>query len=255
MKLRSALVLFALKSIERLAYYPRLKRFYQKNLPPAPFIIDVGANKGQTIDFFLQLRKNCHIWSFEPNPSLAQHLEHKYRPEKNIAIIPKGVSEKNGTLTFHLHAEDESSTFEELNYDSRHLGRKALMLGISKKNFFNQSIAVETVRLCDFLKQLDVETIDLIKIDVEGHEFKCLMGLFEPDAAALETSPVSRIRFIQIESHEHDMYKRVESARDITSLLNRHGFFLERKLYHGFASHYDLIFRNKKSDLRAGTAG
>lgn len=52
---------FRIKIIQKLVhinegifFYPKLKRFYIKNLRKKNLcILDVGANKGQSIDFFL----------------------------------------------------------------------------------------------------------------------------------------------------------------------------------------------------------
>ena len=47
-------------------------------------IFDVGANEGETIDFFLSLFKNPTIYSFEPEMKSYKKLLKKY--EKNKAI-------------------------------------------------------------------------------------------------------------------------------------------------------------------------
>jgi hypothetical protein len=53
-------------------FYPKLKRFYKKNLKKTNInILDVGANKGQSIDFFLKVNSNiAKIDAFEPNNKL-----------------------------------------------------------------------------------------------------------------------------------------------------------------------------------------
>ena len=59
------------------------KKFYQKLLPKNPIIIDVGANKGQTIDFFLKIFSKPKIYAFEPSDTY-KFIKNKYKSHKNI---------------------------------------------------------------------------------------------------------------------------------------------------------------------------
>lgn len=63
---------------ERMLFYPKLRRFYKINVTKnAPVILDVGANKGQTIDFFLKLFGDAVIFGFEPNHILYRFMRQK----------------------------------------------------------------------------------------------------------------------------------------------------------------------------------
>ena len=104
---------------ERIFFYPKLRAFYQKQKENhQPTILDVGANKGQSIDFFLSLFPNARIFAFEPNPVLFQKLQQKYRGNSLIHLVNKGVSNQNGQLELKETVTDETSTFEDLNYES-----------------------------------------------------------------------------------------------------------------------------------------
>jgi hypothetical protein len=48
-----------------------------------------------------------------------------------IKIHNLGVSNINGELTFHENILDETSTFEELNFASKYLEKKAKILGVN----------------------------------------------------------------------------------------------------------------------------
>lgn len=65
---------------ESIFFYPKLKKFYTTHLNKNTInVIDVGANKGQSIDFFLKINKNSTINSFEPNKKLFHLLQNKYK--------------------------------------------------------------------------------------------------------------------------------------------------------------------------------
>ena len=75
MSIRISLIQTLIDINERMFFYPKLKSFYKKaynNLLPKNLvtIFDVGANKGQSIDFFCKIFQNPIIHAFEPNPVL-----------------------------------------------------------------------------------------------------------------------------------------------------------------------------------------
>ena len=71
MKFRTQIIQKLIHINESIFFYPKLKKFYKKNLTHNQInIIDVGANKGQSIDFFLEINQNASINSFEPNKKL-----------------------------------------------------------------------------------------------------------------------------------------------------------------------------------------
>lgn len=76
----------------------------------------------------------------------------------------------------------------------------------------------------------------MIKIDVEGDELKVLNGLFPIYSKNI-------IRYIQIESHEDDLYK--DNSKEIIKLLNENKFYQETSVKHGFGNFFDVIYKNK----------
>jgi tRNA G46 methylase TrmB len=87
---------------EKLVFYPKLKRFYSPYFKDKQVsIIDVGSNKGQSIDFFTGINKAAVIFGFEPNRKLYNKLTEKYSINNNINLINKGISSMEGFLEFH----------------------------------------------------------------------------------------------------------------------------------------------------------
>ena len=162
---------------ESLIFYPRLRKFYLKKLNnKTTKIIDIGTNRGQSIEFFLKLNGNAIIESFEPNKQLYILLKNKYKNNSNIKLYNYGVSNSNGELLFNENVLNETSSFEKLNSNSKYLKFKANILGVPLEDIIINKYKVKVVKLVDFLKSKTNIIYDVLKIDVEGHELKVLQN-------------------------------------------------------------------------------
>jgi FkbM family methyltransferase len=206
-------------------------------------IIDIGANRGQTIEFFLTLNPDSSLYSFEPNPKLFQILEKKYKLHQNVNLIQKGVSDTIETKTFYENILDESSTFEELNMDSNYLKMKSSILGVKPENIVSSSYPVEVTTLEQFIQESGLKKVDVLKIDTEGHEFECLAGLFQ-------SNEVIEINIIQFEMHFDDMYLKNRSYDEMKNILNSNGFYEIAKIKHGFGDFYDYFYSKNQALIR-----
>ena len=241
MAFRTKLIQLFIDINEKIIFYPKLKRFYSVALKNKLInIIDVGTNKGQSIDFFLKINQQAIIFGFEPNKKLFQKLLVKYSSNSNIRLHNKGISDTSGKLTFHENILDETSTFQEVNTASVYLAKKARVLGVSTEKLIVDSYEVEVTTLDIFLSENPNVYFDVLKIDVEGHELQSLKGLFSNSNIALP------IRYIQIESHSDDMYLNNSSA-DIEALLKNNGFYEVARFKHGFGDFYEIIYENKSN--------
>lgn len=242
MSLRVRLIQSLIHLNENIIFYPRLKRYYKKVLHNInPVIIDVGVNKGQSIDFFLNIVPSAKTIGFEPNKTLFNFLKNKYRNNKNIQLFQNGISSQKGTLVFNENIMDETSTFESVNADSKYLKNKAKILGVKDvDSLIVNRYEVEVLCLADFLEEKDIRHIDVLKIDTEGHEYDCLQGLFQKKTDC-------RIDYIQLESHNDDMYNR-KSENVIEHLLQQNNFVLDAKIRHGFGGIDELIYKNAGSN-------
>jgi FkbM family methyltransferase len=166
-------------------------------------------------------------------------LQNKYKTNTNITIHNLGLSNVKGELIFHENVMDETSSFEELNFESKYLEKKAKVLGVAKENIIVDNYKVEVIRLSDFLKDSPNIGFDVLKIDVEGHELQCLQGLFQ------EESGVLPIRFIQLESHNDDMYLNNNQHQEIENILFKNDFEKCITIKHGFGDFAEIIYENK----------
>lgn len=222
---------------EKIFFYPKLKRAYSSLLNEDGLILDIGTNSGQSIDFFLGISSRYYIIGYEPNSDLYNGLVKRYNSFTNIKIYNKGISDINGVMCLQVNVLDLTSSFEDLNFNSEYLKTKSKVLGLdATEDIVRETQEVEVSTLDEQIKILNLDKIEVLKIDVEGHELNCLKGL------SLENA--SKIRFLQIEQHEDDMYLNKVKFSQIHTIINNLGFIEICKIKHGFGDFYEIIFQN-----------
>ena len=235
MRIRIKLLKVLINLNERIIFERKLFKFYNKK-SACNIVFDVGANQGQTIDFFLRINPFCEIYAFEPNRKLYHLLVEKYKKQPNVKLFMLGISDVSGLKTFYENIFDFTSTFEEVNASSIHLEKKRKILGVKSSNLIKDTYDVEVVTLSSFIKKTGINKIDVLKIDTEGHEFACLKGLFAEEVFC-------DIDFIQTEKLNGDMYN--SDFSEILTFLETNNYLLEKEIKHGFGNFEDVVFRKK----------
>lgn len=179
-------------------------------------IFDVGANIGLFSLFVSRLQKNVKIYAFEPIEPIFEVLQENVHLHSlhNIFLFNYGLSSENNSeklFTFYPNMAGNSTTkpLEKLEQQD------AMNAVLSKEQmeYFFQSTQVkgELRTLSSVINELDIKSIDLLKIDVEGEECEVLKGIEEKDWGKIK----------QIFAEVHDREGRLEQIR---TLLTTHGF-------------------------------
>lgn len=126
-------------------------------------IFDIGANKGDTVNFYKNYAEK--VICFEPNPNLITILENRFNTE-NVIVDSRGLSNQVGVKKFLISNADTISTFSEK--------------WVNSSRFTNQykwdtSIDVRTTTLDSIIEEYGIP--NFVKIDVEGFEYEVLLGL------------------------------------------------------------------------------
>ncbi|MAJ80292.1 MAG: hypothetical protein CMK30_03025 [Porticoccaceae bacterium] len=131
-----------------------LKEFLDLKLKQMNTCFDLGANIGNHSLFFAQLFSK--VVSFEPNPRTFKILALNTESSTNIEVVNAGLSDEAGTLRAFEHPLNVGATRIVEN---------------SKAN-----IDFSVVTLDQYIIENPCESINFIKIDVEGHERSALRG-------------------------------------------------------------------------------
>ncbi len=139
--------------------------------------VDIGANRGQSIESILLFRPNAQIVSFEANPLLAQDLASRYRNRQNVRVVAKGLSDAPGAFALFV------PTYKGFVYDAlASFERRAAEGWMSERTV----LRFDPARLSIEQVQCEVDTLDrqqlapsFIKVDVQGYEYNVLRGAQE----------------------------------------------------------------------------
>ncbi len=124
-------------------------------------IIDGGANVG---DYSLMVTKvipKSKIFAFEPVMSTFNKLMENTRGYTRIHPIMTGLYKENCSLEINLFNADEHSSLYDIE-------------GLPEKS--NKSETIILIRGDDFMNEKNIETIDFLKLDIEGAEYDALLG-------------------------------------------------------------------------------
>ena len=134
-------------------------RFVRKWLGAGMHALDVGANLGiYTVAMANAVGDSGRVWSFEPGPATVAMLRRTVQANgmRQVSIREAAVSDRAGTIGLLVDERSEESSV------ARQPGR-----GV---------VEVAAVALDGLARELKWESLDFIKIDVEGHEAAVLHG-------------------------------------------------------------------------------
>ena len=145
---------------------------YALNKESCPVVFDVGAQGGDYTKNIIEFtRGKAEIYAFEP--CLRDYLELEKQFENKVTLINSalGEIEGEGTLYYPENTRGLSSLYKP--------GKE-----------FDRSEKVKIETLNGFCARNGIKNIDLLKLDTEGNELKCLMG---------SKNMLKNIKFIQFE--------------------------------------------------------
>ncbi len=195
------------------------------NLNEKSQILDIGANRGQSVDAIRIYNKDVKIISFEPNQILASRLKNNFAYDGNLQINNFGLGDKIiksplFTPYYYEYMYDGLSSFD---YNKAHD-----WINQDTISWFNPNRLEIKESICE-IKCLDNLNLapDFIKIDVQGFEKNVLMG----GAKTIETHHP----LIMFEIN-HDAEEYMKSIGWVQCYYEKTGLTHQRKHY------YDNVF-------------
>jgi len=147
-----------------------LKYFLKSNT----IAFDIGANVGEFSYFLSTIVKEGKIYSFEPQKMVFNVLRGSLMKIRNIHLHNLALSNHTGNSTIHIPIiKGHLSTCEaslDLHFND-YSGYERI-----KKSEKYISEGIKSATLDDFCDTNEINRIDFIKCDTEGHEFEVLQG-------------------------------------------------------------------------------
>lgn len=180
---------------------PESIRFLEENVRPGHTVIEVGANIGaHTLPISRLVGTAGRVYAFEPTEYALGKLR------KNIALNP-GFSGNIDVVAKIVTNHRHDNPISEIQSGWKRDG--------SSENI-SEKVSVAAVCIDEFVESQRIARIDLLKIDVDGYDFKVLQGSRESIKA---NRPV-----IFIELCEHTLARQGDSVRDIFGFLEELGY-------------------------------
>jgi FkbM family methyltransferase len=172
-------------------------------------VIDGGANRGSFTDAFLQLHRPERLVLVEAIPDLAEKLRARYAGKPGISVVSAALSDRNGAAPFEINQSEASSSLLPIDpRNSEWFGRD---LRIAR------TVTVPSMTLPTLLEEQGLQSVDLLKLDIQGAERSVLTG----GAAVLE-----RVRVIYTEVFFEQLYAGAWLFWEMKEFLADRGFKL-----------------------------
>lgn len=153
-------------------------RWLREVLPHCKTILDVGANIGEWTELAMQINPALDIHCFEPSDSTCQLLAARAK------ILTGRI--KINQVGLGAIAEERS-----LHIFSVGAGSNSLYHREGLRNTQTDIESVTLMTLDGYCQQQNIHHVDLVKIDVEGHELDVFKGSYE----MLSAGKIDRIQF------------------------------------------------------------
>lgn len=178
----------------------------------APVLFDVGAHVGQTA---LELRRRFPagtVHAFEPSPDSFARLQAATAGDARCELHPFALAEARGSRTLHVNASSATSSLKELTEGASEEWRDERLTTVER-------VEVEVRTLDEFCAERSIESIDFLKIDVQGGEYAVLEG-------ASGMLGRRAVRFVQSEFILVGTYEGQRPLHEYLSLMDRRGYRL-----------------------------
>lgn len=143
---------------------------FDYDLDERSFVVDLGGYEGQWASD-LYARHRCRIAVFEPVARFARNIEARFRKNSDITVYACGLGATTRTETIYVHGASSST---------------------HKKQ--TQSEQIEIVDAKQWFEEHSIESVQLMKVNIEGGEYELLERL-------VATGLIAKIDDIQVQFH------------------------------------------------------
>jgi FkbM family methyltransferase len=177
-----------------------------------PVIFDGGANVGDTAAAYRRVFPGARVFAFEPFPPVFGQLSARFATDSGVQCFPTALAASEGTRELHSYAAHyTNSLLRAQPAAAEHWG----------KTLFDArgSVAVECTTIDVMRSRLQLDSIDILKLDLQGSEAEALRGA----SASLREG---RIRLVYSELLVANDYEGQSRLEDLIGLLGSAGYRL-----------------------------
>lgn len=173
-------------------------------------IVDGGGYHGEIALRFEQMFPDATIYSFEPFSTSFQILQRQTLNSPRIQPVHRGLSSAKCSVPLYINAQDSTNALSPVcvggkkyqSWQTKNIGREL----------------VELIPLDDWLQESGAGPIELIKLDLQGHELKALEGASRTLSETVKLV-YTEVEFVRIYEDNCLMY-------EVEAFLRQHQFEL-----------------------------
>lgn len=190
-----------------------------------PVVIDGGAHRGGSVEAFSKFVPQAEFHCFEPDPLLANELVGIFVGKANVNVVQAALGESRGKATFNINASRPTNSLlpaaEGLQPDLQELSRVV------------EQVEVDVTSLDDYCDSKGIRRVDIIKLDLQGYDYKALLGA---------KSTLRGARVVLVEVLFVEIYKGCNLFPDVLRLMGEHGFTLFTLCGIHYGNHDELLW-------------
>jgi len=133
-------------------------------------VVDIGANRGQFSLAVRQCLPQARIIAFEPLPEPARIFRTVFAGQSGVELHEMAIGPSGGPCTMHISGRDDSSSLLPITDLQSELHPGTGEVGL---------LQVRVERLSSIIREADLASPSLMKMDVQGFELQCLEGCQE----------------------------------------------------------------------------
>lgn len=169
-------------------------KLLSKNISDKTIIIDVGAHRGESLSSFDKNSKKSYLYiGMEPNPDAYSDLikiANAIKSDKsNIHCLTSAVGNKDGKVKF---LKTKESAVGGILSPVKGLAERVP----SGDHLIEEEFEVDLVTVDSLVKQFNLESIDVLKIDTEGYDLEVLKGASDTIKAKLPKIVITEVFFV-----------------------------------------------------------
>ena len=199
-------------------------------------VVDGGASIGDISEKLSVLFPRSKIYTFEPYPPFLEKLYEKAKNNENIIVEPYALGRTTEKKLFNVNRSQGTNSLLEFREDA---GKLYGTLTVQ-----DETIEVNTKTLELWSKEKNIQTIDILKLDLQGGELDALNG-------AKKLFELGNIKVVLCEVMFSKCYEKQPNWTEIVYFLESFDLklmnFYQPFFQHGQIIQADLIFVAKNT--------
>ena len=221
------LFFFLYNVVDNLIHQERIVKFIKNR--DIRIVVDIGAHKGEFLKHIKKIKSIRKVYSLEPQKMVYNELL-KETDNKKFFAYNLAISNNSGKQKMQINDFSMTSSLSKVNEDSIYYKIKNFILGNKKKKFE----IITTEKLDYFIEKRNLNKIDLLKIDTEGHELNVVKS-------GLKT--LKKTKYLLIEFRQNDLYLHY-SPHALHNMIIKNNFKLIKNFKFPLFSMEDRLYMN-----------